>query len=414
MASPSPLGIKDAVQALAVAQRAEGGLPEGFDGGAVSKAVMAATASGELDAASFANLASQGLAIAGGAACAGAGLVALAPVCSAAGKIVGDLIGGLFADPPPPPPGPDPGAIWLAEQQADQAWILSRRAATLAEVLAKVSSDKTASAQLQAAIDALLPGFPLDTYRNPEGYAPPFDDQPWGGGWGLPLWPWPFVFGSLSGWAKQLDFSSLDGITTYYDAIRAKLKTQGVDFGPQYAQLEAAAKAGNYPQQSPEWRRLNVYRDVKRYLWPVLEVELQLRLKAIFTGAAVKAKLAMASALEALAAQLRAGGVPAGEAQQIAQQCAELLATATPDQVYQQITEGLELHDQAGDKKPGGGEGWGAGRWALAGLTLAGAGVGAVAAVRVAQGKPALPPAVRAGASRAAGAVRGAVARLRR
>ena len=146
----------------------------------------------------------------------------------------------------------------------------------------------------------------------------------------------------------------------------------------------------------------------------MLEVELQLRLKAIFTGAAVKAKLAMASALEALAAQLRAGGVPAGEAQQIAQQCAELLATATPDQVYQQITEGLELHDQAGDKKPGGGEGWGAGRWALAGLTLAGAGVGAVAAVRVAQGKPALPPAVRAGASRAAGAVRGAVARLRR
>lgn len=406
--------LKEAVQQLNAAQKSEAAVPDGFDGRAVTGALLDAAASGQIDASDPGKLLGTGLAVVGAAACASTGALApLAPVCAAAGSIVGELVGGLFADPPKPPPAPTEGERLAAAKLADLQWIQSRRIKLLADALVRVGGVATSRQQLEAAINDFLPLVsegqlvPLN--------APSFPDGSWFGGFSLILWPWPTVFGSKV--PPEVTITEPEGAIRYVLQISKIVESHGIAFSGQLQQitswiqshrdqfglfLSGIAVAGKDPRLF-ERVPLGLYEQLRSYLFPVLEEALRQRLQAVYTGAAIASKVTLVSALRKLSAQLQASGMPAKDARSFAEEAAGMLATQSPEQVYQQLSKGLELNHEGGPGKPEEGPRWG--RWVLGGLVVASGAAGAVVAVRASQGKPPLPPAVQRRADQASAAV---------
>lgn len=409
--------LKEAVQQLNAAQKSEAAVPDGFDGRAVTGALLDAAASGQIDASDPGKLLGAGLAVVGGVACASTGALApLAPVCAAAGGIVGELVGSLFADPPKPPPAPTDAQRLEGAQKADYQWMQSRRQTLLASALVKVGADARARKQLEESINELLPFFPYDAINNPK-VRPTFEDDSWFGGFAMILWPWQVVYGSQAALlqAGGVDIATVDGAIGYVARIGEIVQNHGFFFTGQVKALSDQIRAnpgyftgyqntGSSSDQIPVHRALwFLYERLRTFLFPVLEEALRQRLQAVYAGAAIASRLALVSALRKLAIRLQELGVPASDARAFADEAAGMLATQSPEQVYQQLAGGLELSHEGGPGKADKGGGWG--RWVLGGLVVASGAAGAVVAVRAAQGKPPLPAAVQRRADQASAAV---------
>lgn len=411
--------LKEAVQQLNAAQKSEAAVPDGFDGRAVTGALLDAAASGQIDASDPGKLLGAGLAVVGGVACASTGALApLAPVCAAAGGIVGELVGSLFADPPKPPPAPTDADRLVAAKTADRQWIQSRRTKILAEALAKVGSVAKARQQLEETINDFLPLLPDAATEQAEifsGHFPSFPEKSWFGGFALILQPWPVVFGSKL--PPEVSITEPEGAIRYVYQIAKIVQAQGMSFEGQLQQIVGWIQGhrdqfnlflGSSGVQGldPRWFErvpFGLYEQIRSYLFPVLEEALRQRLQAVYAGAAIASKIVLVSALRKLAGQLQASGLSASDARAFADEAAGMLATQSPEQVYQQLAKGLELSHEGGPGQADKGGGWG--RWVLGGLVVASGAAGAVVAVRAAQGKPPLPAAVQRRADQASAAV---------
>lgn len=405
--------LKEAVQQLNAAQKSEAAVPDGFDGRAVTGALLDAAASGQIDASDPGKLLGAGLAVVGGVACASTGALApLAPVCAAAGGIVGELVGSLFVDPPKPPPAPSDGERLAAAKQADLQWMQSRRVKLLADALVRVGAVAAARQQLETTINDFLP-LVSESQLAPLSY-PTFPDGSWFGGFAMILWPWPTVFGSSI--PAEVTLSEPEGAIRYVHQISKIVQSHGIAFEGQLTQIVGWVQQHRdqfkispsivVPGKHPGWFEpipFGLYEQLRSYLFPVLEEALRQQLQAVYAGAAIASKIALVSALRKLSTQLEQAGLPRKEAQDFAEEAAGMLATQSPEQVYQQLAKGLELSHEGGPGQADKGGGWG--RWVLGGLVVASGAAGAVVAVRAARGLPPLPAAVQRRADQASAAV---------
>ena len=431
--------LEQALSALALAQRSNELIPDGMDPELVTKAVAQSIRDGGLSTSDFDALLETGFAAAGAAVCAATGIgVGLAPICAAAGSLVGGLIKGLFADDPPEPSAPDPFELRRLEQDAGYTYLTQRYEDTSAELLARV-----VDAQSADAIAGLLAAyfFPTPPNLGPQawrdivelaaaGTVPTFAESTLGGGFALPFFDPDYVLqGAL------LLKPGQPWIERYYRTISAKLEAAGVPFEAQANALITKAKDQGYRDvyadfvnrepapldvtalvwagnaQEYNWRPysdataatlLAVQRDLRKRLWATLQAQMDLDLKRIIAAASVRAKLGMMDAIDELTDALIvetgcAAAACRAELRSIAAECAQELAAGRS--VADVLAE-IRPKAQRETDKPTHPTGTRAGVVVVGVLTAAGALAAGGAAWRVSKGKPAIPPAVSAGAAR--------------
>lgn len=310
----------------------------GLDPQAVQGYVLGAALQGGTDPKVFME---QFFSMGGALACAAVGGVALAPLCAAGGKVVGEAVAGFQVKPTGPGPSAA-GEALQAQLDTDRAYLAQQRDGLYYSLAARFNGAPEAMKQVEAILKEFYGGFgcskPMadgqclfnrdavpcgeSLWTDKSGACSSETMGPYAGGFLLPFYvvdgcalmghAWSGACGGF--WEWEQDFSTITSGGQHYPpppgwiegmlvVMQGILKQRGMDVDAVFDKLRGQAQ-GWYQLPSAADAMRAFYVALKMALWPVLQLALEKRLQAVVVDTAVKANVKLVLGIDAVALEL--------------------------------------------------------------------------------------------------------------
>lgn len=302
--------IQEALEAVKQAQNTNLAIP-GFDQAEVQTAILEAIKTGQIDPKKIWGTV---MGVGAGAICAatGAGL-AVAPLCAAGGKLVGEWVAGLQAKPTAPNQETASSKALDATLESDWALLKAQREALYSKLAAQLSGDPQALSDMRQLLDDFFPFSIYDGIDKGFEYRVQMMRKPVGYGFLTPFVPECQVIGekfvkecAYDFWEWEIDYSKpqLQGgwVEALLDRLAVDLVPKGIDVRPQVEEFKRLnVKDGRWwkGKDQPQ-AMLQVHQDMKTIFWPAMQLEFEKRMQQMLVKAAIRANTKLVVAVDKL------------------------------------------------------------------------------------------------------------------